>query len=334
MSESKLFNYGGQAVIEGVMMRGSKLLAVAVRNPEHDIVVHVEPLDERIYGGRLIKTPFLRGLVLLWDALGLGIKSLMFAADVALDEGDGKGEGDEPGQAFSTPVQIGTILLSLTLAIGLFFVLPAIVGGLVEQWLDTSYAAFISHVVEGTIRLALLIGYIWGIGRLEDVKRLYGYHGAEHKTINAYEAGAELTPEVVANYPIEHPRCGTAFLLTVVVFSIILFTLIPSTWVIHDSAAGAIITRIITRILLIPVVAGIAYEYIRWTAKHLDSRFVQTLIKPNLWLQHLTTRDPDESMLEVAIAAFKQVRLAENPHEPLESKTFTLYQQTPEPAIE
>ncbi len=199
MSESKLFNYGGQAVIEGVMMRGSKLLAVAVRNPEHDIVVHVEPLDERIYGGRLIKTPFLRGLVLLWDALGLGIKSLMFAADVALDEGDGKGEGDEPGQAFSTPVQIGTILLSLTLAIGLFFVLPAIVGGLVEQWLDTSYAAFISHVVEGTIRLTLLISYIWGIGRLEDVKRLYGYHGAEHKTINAYEAGAELTPEVVAN---------------------------------------------------------------------------------------------------------------------------------------
>jgi uncharacterized protein YqhQ len=333
MSETKPFNYGGQAVIEGVMMRGSKLLAVAVRNPENDIVVHVEPLDARIYGGRLIKTPFLRGLVLLWDALGLGIKSLMFAADVALEE-EGDGNGDEPGQAFSTPVQVGTILLSLAMAIGLFFVLPAILGGLLQEWLNTPYAAFISHIVEGAIRLSLLIGYIWGIGQLEDVKRLYGYHGAEHKTINAYEAGAELTPPIVAEYPIEHPRCGTAFLLTVVVFSIILFTLIPSSWVIHDSAAGAIATRIITRIMLIPVVAGFAYEYIRWTANHLDSRVVQGLIKPNLWLQHLTTRNPDDSMLEVAIAAFKQVRLAEDPAEPLESKTFTLFQQTPEPAVE
>ena len=206
---------------------------------------------------------------------------------------------------------------------------PPLSGGVVEQWLDVSYASFISHVVEGAVRLTLLIGYIWGIGRLEDVKRLYGYHGAEHKTINAFEAGAELTPKTVANYPIEHPRCGTAFLLTVVVFSIILFTLIPSSWVIYDSFAGAIVTRIITRILLIPVVAGIAYEYIRWTAKHLDSRVVQTLIKPNLWLQHLTTRDPDESMLEVAIAAFKQVRIAEDPEIALESKTFTLVGQVP-----
>lgn len=332
MSEQKPLNYGGQAVIEGVMMRGSKLLAVAVRNPENDIVVHVEPLNERVYGGRLIKTPFLRGLVLLWDALGLGIKSLMFAADVALDEGDGS--SDEPEQAFSTPVQVGTVLFSLTLAIGLFFVIPAIVGGVAEQWIGGAYASFLSHVVEGAVRLTLLVGYIWLIGLMEDVRRLYGYHGAEHKTINAYEAGAELTPKTVANYPIEHPRCGTAFLLTVVIFSIILFTLIPSSWVIHDSAVGAIVTRIITRIMLIPVVAGIAYEYIRWTARNLDSRLVQVLIKPNLWLQHLTTREPDESMLEVAIMAFQEVRSAENPDTVLESKTFTVKQtgMAPQPA--
>jgi len=157
-------------------------------------------------------------------------------------------------------------------------------------------------LAEGVIRLLFLIGYVWAIGFMPDVNRLFMYHGAEHKTINAFEAGAELTPEVVTNYPIEHTRCGTAFLLTLVLLSIVIF-----------SALGPmpILWRFATRILFIPILAGIALEYIRWTANHLDSRFVQLLIKPNLALQHLTTRTPDLSMLEVAIASFQSMRKAE-----------------------
>ena len=153
------------------------------------------------------------------------------------------------------------------------------------------------------IKLALLVGYIWAIGFMPDIKRLFGYHGAEHKTINAYEAGAELTPESVAKFPLEHARCGTAFLLTLVLLSILVFVLLgpmPMLW------------RLLSRILLIPVLAGIAVEYIRWTANHLDNRLVQWMIKPNLALQKLTTREPDMKMLEVAIASFQAMRQAEN----------------------
>lgn len=311
MSEEKQFNYGGQAVIEGVMMRGSRALAVAVRNPQGKIVIHTEPLNQAVYGGRLMKTPFVRGLVLLWDALGLGIKSLMFSADVSLmEEDDEKANPDDPADAtpsdaFSTPVQVGTVLLSLTMSIGLFFVLPAFIGGLVEGWIGEPNGTLWSHIVEGFVRLALLIGYVSLIALMEDVRRLYGYHGAEHKTINAYEDGAELTPKVVATYPIEHPRCGTAFLLTVVVISIILFTLIPLEPL--EVYMHPLLARIVTRILLLPVVAGIAYEYIRFSAKHLDNPIIRVLTIPNLALQRLTTRPPDETMIEVAIAAFEKV---------------------------
>ncbi len=309
--EQKAFNYGGQAVIEGVMMRGSKALSVAVRNPYGDIVIHTEPLNPAVYGGRLMKTPFVRGLILLWDALGLGIKALMFSADIALAEEDDESADDASdgsgaqSQAFSTPVQIGTVILSLSMSIGLFFVLPAFIGGLAEGWIGGQYASFWSHVAEGAVRLLLLIGYVSIIGLMEDVRRLYGYHGAEHKTINAYEDDAELTPEIVAKYPIEHPRCGTAFLLTVVIFSIILFTIIPIDPL--EELVHPIIARIITRLLLLPVVAGISYEYIRFSAKHLDNPIIKLLTKPNLALQHLTTREPDLTMIEVAIAAFNRV---------------------------
>jgi uncharacterized protein YqhQ len=157
-------------------------------------------------------------------------------------------------------------------------------------------------VVEGFVRLALIIGYLWAIGFMPDIRRLFGYHGAEHKTIHAFEAGAELTPESVARFPLEHPRCGTAFLLTVVVFSIVLFALLGPLplW-----------TRLISRILLIPVVAGLAFEYIRFTARHLSNPLVRWLIIPNLALQRLTTREPDRGMLEVAIRAFQSMRSQE-----------------------
>ncbi|MCB8944164.1 MAG: DUF1385 domain-containing protein [Ardenticatenaceae bacterium] len=300
MSKSNEFNYGGQAVIEGVMMRGAKTMAVAVRNPAGDIVVHTEPLNQHIYGGRVARLPFLRGLTLLWDALGLGIKSLMFSANVALEEENGN--SDEPQKIFQGPAEIGTILFSLSLSIGLFFVLPAVIANLVEQWTGITDSRIFGNFVEGMVRLVLLVGYIWIIGFLPDVKRLYGYHGAEHKTINAYEAGAELTPASVARFPLEHPRCGTAFLLTVVLLSILLYTLLPPM---------GIGLRIATRLLFLPIIAGMAYEFLRFSAVHQDNALIRFITKPNLALQSLTTREPDEGMLAVAISAFEQMRAAE-----------------------
>jgi uncharacterized protein YqhQ len=299
--QTNKINYGGQAVIEGVMMRGAKALAVAVRNPQGEIITHTEPLNSRIYGGRLMKIPFLRGLTLLWDALGLGIKSLMFSAEVAVQEETKEGD-EEPAAVFAGPMQWGTVAFSLSFAILLFFVLPAFTAGQIDRWFGLQDASIISNLIEGLIRLALLIGYVWLIGFIPDIRRVFGYHGAEHKTINAFEAGAELTPASVARFPIEHPRCGTAFLLTVVVISILLFTLLP---------AMSIPVRILSRILLLPVVAGIAYELIRFSAAHQSNSIVRLVSKPNLALQRLTTREPDEGMLAVAITAFQAVRAYE-----------------------
>ena len=285
MSE-KLPLYGGQAVIEGVMMRGSKSLAIAMRAPNDEIVIHSEPLSS-IYKSKIIKIPFLRGIIALWDALGLGIRALTISANTQTGE-DENLEG---------PALYLTLAISLALGIGLFFLLPAAVGQLSESYLGLPN--WWSNMLEGIVRLGLLVGYIWLIGKTPDIKRVFSYHGAEHKTINAFEAGASLDPETVSRYSIEHPRCGTAFLLTLVLTSVLIFSILgplPMTW------------RLLSRIILIPVLAGIAYEYIRWTANHLDSKFVRTIIKPNLALQHLTTREPSLDMLEVSIAAFNSMR--------------------------
>ncbi len=282
--------YGGQAVIEGVMMRGSQSVAIAMRAPNEEIVIHSEPLS-RIYKSKIIKIPFLRGLVALWDALGLGIRALTISANIQTGE-DEKLEG---------PALYLTLGISLTFGIGLFFLLPAVLGQLSERVLGIS--AWWSNLLEGLLRLALLVGYIWIIGKASEIKRVFAYHGAEHKTINAYEAGADLTPETVTHFSLEHPRCGTAFLLSLVLLSVLVFSLLgplPMFW------------RLASRILLIPVLAGIAYEYIRWTANHLDSKVVRTMIKPNLALQHLTTREPTLQMLEVSIAAFNTMRSGES----------------------
>ncbi len=291
-------NYGGQAVIEGVMMRGTKALAVAVRDPEGEIVVHTEPLNDRIYGGKLAKIPFMRGLILLWDALGLGIKSLLFSAEVAIEEEEKEKQGtDNPAAVFEGPAQWGTVLLSLGFSILLFFVLPTFLSERIEIWLGIT-STLVANLIEGVIRLLILVGYVWAIGLVPDIRRLYGYHGAEHKTINAYEAGDDLTPEKVADYPIEHPRCGTAFLLTVIVVSILVYSLLP-----HMD----LIPRILSRLALLPVVAGLAYEFLRFTAKHQDNALIRLIIQPNLALQRLTTKEPDRDMLEVAIRAFEEV---------------------------
>jgi uncharacterized protein YqhQ len=182
----------------------------------------------------------------------------------------------------------------------LFFLLPAAAGGLVEEYLG--WTSLAGNALEGIVRLMLLILYVWLIGFMEDIKRVYGYHGAEHKVINAFEDGAELTPEIVATYSREHARCGTAFLLTLVIVSILVFSLFPpmTIWV-----------RLLSRVIFLPVLAGIAYEYIKWTAGHLDSKFVQAIIRPNMALQLLTTHEPDMEMLEISIKAFETMRDAE-----------------------
>jgi len=287
--EDKIITYGGQAVIEGVMMRGQKAFAIAMRAPDGKIVVHRENLAA-VYRSRIAKIPFLRGVILLWDALGLGMRALTLSANAQTGE-DEKLEG---------PALYLTLAISLALGIGLFFLLPAGIGGFAESSLG--WSPWLNNLLEGIIRLLLLIGYIWAIGFMPDVKRLFGYHGAEHKTINAFEAGAELTPENVTKFPIEHPRCGTAFMLTLVLVSILVFTALGPL---------SLFWRLATRVLFIPILAGIAVEYIRWTANHLDSPIVRFLIKPNLALQSLTTSEPDTSMLEVAIESFKTMRQAE-----------------------
>jgi uncharacterized protein YqhQ len=306
--EDRIITYGGQAVIEGVLMRGQKAFAIAMRDPAGKIVLHVEQLA-KVYRSGITKIPFLRGVIMLWDALGLGMRALTISANTQTGE-DEKLEG--------APLYL-TMAFSFVFGIGLFFLLPAVVGGWVESLFPSAVGGgvlpapafrasvsasglWVGNLVEGIIKLALLVGYIWAIGFMPDIKRLFGYHGAEHKTINAFEAGAELTPQSVARYPVQHARCGTAFLLTLVLLSILVFALLgplPMLW------------RLVSRLLLIPVLAGIAVEYIRWTANHLDNQLVKWLIKPNLALQSLTTREPDMQMLEVAIASFQAMRQAE-----------------------
>ena len=239
------FSYGGQAVIEGVMMRGAHSMAVAVRNPQGQIVIHEQPLSARLYRGRIARTPFLRGLIGLWDAMGLGIRALMWSADVALDE--------EDNISFHGPIGWLTIAISLIIGVGIFFLLPTTaatgIGSalglsttaaevtldedgnevvlenargnfLAYEALPIGFDALVINLIEGVVQLSILVVYIWFVGRTTDGRRIFAYHGAEHKTINAYEAGDDLLPDIVSDHPIEHPRCGTAFLLTVVFVSV------------------------------------------------------------------------------------------------------------------
>ena len=301
------------------MMRGSKAVAVAVRDPQGQIVIHSEPLNRHVYGGTIARWPFLRGLTMLWDSLVLGMRSLMFSADVATGSagaatptapvvagpilGTGAATGDDvtgtpdssKPSAFEGPVMWGMMLVSLAFGIGLFFLTPKLLAQLVQHWTGSIVW---SLVAEGVVRLGLFVGYIWLIGFMPDIRRVFGYHGAEHKTINAYEAGAPLTVEGVRPFTTAHPRCGTAFLLTVVVLSILVFAplaKLPLAW------------GLVARVLLIPVIAMLGYEFIRFSARHINHPLMRAVIAPNLALQSLTTRPPDDDMLQVAIAALNRV---------------------------
>ena len=290
MSKSRMPSYGGQALMEGVLMRGSKTLAAAMRAPSGEIVVQTEELG-KIYQGPMRKIPFLRGLILLWDALGLGMHWLTISTNLQAEKEEDKIQGGSLTLVLIT---------SLVIGIGLFFLLPAALGKWVENIFG--WSAWGGYAAEGILRLLILIGYIWGVGRSKDIQRFFAYHGAEHKTINAFEAKADLTVENVSKFSLQHPRCGTAFMLTLVVLSILVFSLLgplPLGW------------RLVTRVLFIPILAGISYEYLRWTADHLENPVVKLLVIPNLAMQGLTTREPSPDMLEVAIAAFNTMRSKE-----------------------
>jgi uncharacterized protein YqhQ len=278
-------SYGGQALIEGVLMRGSKFLAVAVRTPSNEIVVQTEKLGG-LYTSKIAKIPFLRGLIILWDSLGLGTKYLTISANFQTEEDD-KIEG---------PALYLSLFISLAVAIVLFFLAPAGIGALIEKWLKTS--ALVGNLIEGLIRLIFVIGYIWGMGRLPDIKRVFSYHGAEHKTINAFEASADLTPENAKNFSVYHPRCGTGFVLILVIFSVILFSLLGplnlNIWM-----------RLLSRIILLPVLLMISYEYMRFAANHMHDPVLKYLSFLNMKMQKLTTVEPTLDMLEVSISAFK-----------------------------
>jgi uncharacterized protein YqhQ len=295
--------YGGQAVIEGVMMRGRKSMAVAVRNPQGEIVLHEEPLKAKIYTSAWGQWPFVRGLGMLWDALGLGIRALMWSGEVSAQEEDWAEQKVE----FTGPVAWTTVAVSLLFAVGLFFLLPTLLARLLATFVNND--PFVDAIFEGVLRLVIFLIYLWLIGRIPDIRRVFGYHGAEHKTINAYEAGAPLTVPEVQRFSVQHTRCGTSFLLYVLVISIILFA--PLTFASVEPGWLALLLRFVTRLLLIPIMAGIAYEIIRFSAAHDQNRLMRMLITPGLWLQKMTTREPDDTMVACAIAALTPVLAAD-----------------------
>lgn len=285
------WSYGGQAIMEGVMMRGKYNVAMAVRRPDTgEIVVKQEPTSQ-LYRGVFSKIPFLRGIPMLWDALGLGMKALFFSAELV-------GQAEDPDFKMNTGMEVVMGGFSLLFGMALFMLLPSFVAGL----LIPESLPLLFNIVEGLIRLTLLIGYIAAIGRMAEIARVFAYHGAEHKTINAHEAGAPLTVEGVCPHSRQHARCGTAFLLMVVLISILVFA---------PLGKPTLLIRVASRLLLIPVISGIAYEVLRFTGKHAQNPLIHALIVPNLALQKLTTREPDDAMLEVAITALQTVLAGE-----------------------
>ena len=279
-------HYGGQAVIEGVMMRGARYMAIAVREPGGGIRVKSEPLTG-LYVGRLRSVPFVRGTIVLWETLTLGMRALVFSTEVAA----GVEEEEEPSKAYIW----GIVGVALALATAVFFVGPVLLTGWLESQLGN---ATLVVIIEGVLRLLLLLAYIWLIGLLPDIRRVFAYHGAEHRTINAWEAGAPLEVDSVMRFSNAHTRCGTGFLLTVAVVSLVVFVFLgmPTWW-----------RRITSRVVLIPVIAAVSYEIIRFSAAFWRFRVVRWLFSPGIALQSLTTHDPDGPQVEVAIAALQAV---------------------------
>ena len=275
--------YGGQAVIEGIMIRGQNNVAIAVRAPSGNIVTRVKKINT-LFTGKLRSIPIIRGVIALAETLSLGMEALNYSSQVANDE-----EDTPPGK-FSSAIMI---LISLSIAIGLFFILPLVVSKPFEGLLGSDV---VSNVAEGIIRLAVFLIYVTVISLMPDIRRVYMYHGAEHMAVHAQEKGDPLTIQEIRKYPTAHPRCGTAFLLTIMVIAIIVFTLIPREplWLVVGS-----------RIVLIPLIASLSYEFIRFNSKYETNKFVSKMSVPSLLLQSLTTKIPDDDQIEVAINAME-----------------------------
>ena len=299
--------YGGQAVVEGVMMRGRREMAVAVRTPDGEILVWTDRCRSSGLARRIGGWPFVRGGVLLWDTMSLGVRALIFSAATAEAHREvppgkrnaGRGPAQAPIGGITGPALWGTVALSILFSVLLFFVLPL----LVTAWLDRFVgSALVSNLIEGLIRLGILFAYIAGIGYLPEIRRVYGYHGAEHKTVHAWESGDPLDVAHVRRHPLEHPRCGTAFMLVVVLLSMVVFM---------GLGRPELLPRLASRVVLVPLVAGVAYEVLKFGARHHANRVVGAVLRPSLKLQRLTTRDPDDAMLEVAVAALLRVLVAD-----------------------
>ncbi len=290
---AKRFYYGGQAVIEGVMMRGRKTRVTAVRRPNGGLALDIQPLPT-IYSGRMRRTPLIRGIIVLIEAMVLGIKSLLYSANVSLEEEEEKISG---GLVWVL------VVVSLTFAVALFFMAPLFLTKLLDPYINSS---LVFHLIEGFIRLGIFIAYLRLVTLVPDIKRVFAYHGAEHKTVNAYEAGVPLEVEAVKEYNKAHIRCGTSFLFAVLIIAIIVFALVgrPAVWL-----------MVLSRVVLIPVIAALGYEVIYFGANHARNGFVRAILTPGLWLQTLTTREPDDSQMEVAIAALQKVVEIDQPEE-------------------
>ncbi|MDD6563515.1 MAG: DUF1385 domain-containing protein [Clostridiales bacterium] len=310
--EQHITSIGGQAVMEGVMMRGPYKTTVAVRKPDGEITTKIDENGTKMRP-KILKLPIIRGCVNFVDSLVIGMKALMYSAEFVDLEEDGEEEQskfdkwleDKLGDKLKDTVIYFAVFLSIIFSVGLFILLPSVLSGAVEAipYLKpiTSSQAFTS-VFEGVMRMAIFLGYMALVSQMKDIKRVFEYHGAEHKTIACYEAGEELTVENVKKHARFHPRCGTSFLLFVMIISIICFAFLPR----FDQFGKilAILTRMGTRLLCLPIVAGLSYEVIKWAGKS-KSKCVTVLSKPGLWLQKLTTREPDEKQIEVAIASMK-----------------------------
>ena len=307
MDQDKIFiknatprSVGGQAVIEGVMMKGPKDIAIAVRKPDQEIVIKKEAI-QGLSKSAISKLPILRGVVALVDSMILGVKSLTYSAEFFEDDEETEEKGkfeqwidNRFGDKANDIMIYFSVFIAMALAILIFIISPTLVTSFLKRYITNPLGL---NMVEGIFRITLFIGYVLLISQMKDIQRVFQYHGAEHKTIHCYESGQELTVENVRVFTTLHPRCGTSFMLIVMVISMILFTLIgwPNPWV-----------RILSRFILMPVVAGISYEIIRWAGRS-QSKLVSMISYPGLMLQKLTTGEPDDSQLEVAIAALQSV---------------------------
>jgi uncharacterized protein YqhQ len=278
--------YGGQAVVEGVMMRGAGFWAIAVRRPDTTVHVESHEIDSVVLRFPLLGKPFFRGIIVLGQSLAIGMRALMISANQSLEE-----------EERLTPRQvILSIVLALALFIGIFIIGPTTLFAWFED--RTGSAGVLTLVGEGVFRVALFVAYLWLIGRTKDIHRVFEYHGAEHKTIAAFEHGEELQPELIDRYPKEHVRCGTNFLIIVMIITIFVFTLFGT---------PALVWRIVSRVIAIPIIAALSYEALRFGAKHPESLLMRGLMKPGIWLQRITTQPPDHSQIEIAITSFREL---------------------------